>query len=111
MALRQSGRDVVYPRAMATTTTSEPKTLSIPPFAEHDKLGPLGAKTSVLDNESELRRALVAEFLAASNAARAAASAAGKDEHSSHVAVHDYRKALRRARAVLSLVSGSLPKS
>jgi len=96
---------------MATTTTTEPKNLSVPPFAEQDKLGPLGQRTSVLDNEAELRRALVAEFLSASNAARAAASAAGKDDKTPNAAVHDYRKALRRARAVLSLVSCSLPKS
>jgi CHAD domain-containing protein len=93
---------------MATTTTTEgPKTI-IPPFAEQDKLGPLGAKTSVLDNESELRRALVSEFSAASDAAR---EAAAKVDKGPQAAVHDYRKALRRARAVLSLVSDALPKS
>lgn len=79
-----------------------------PPFSEHDKLGRLGAKTSVLDNETELRHALVAEFAAAADAAR---DATGKVDSSLHGAVHDYRKALRRARAVLSLVAGALPKS
>lgn len=94
---------------MATTTTEAPKaTLPVPPFTEHDKLGPLGAKTSVLDNESELRRALVGEFLAAAEAAR---DAAGSVDKSVHTAVHEYRKALRRARAVLSLVADALPKS
>ena len=94
---------------MATTTTEGPKaTLPVPPFAEHDKLGPLGAKTSVLDNESELRRALVGEFLATAEAAR---DAAAKVDKGPQAAVHDYRKALRRARAVLALVADALPKS
>jgi len=79
-----------------------------PPFSEHDKLGRLGAKTSVLDNETELRHALVAEFAATADDAR---DAAGKVDSNLHGAVHDYRKALRRARAVLSLVAGALPKS
>ena len=95
---------------MATTLTTEgPKAnLPVPPFAEHDKLGPLGAKTSVLDNESELRRALVGEFSATADAAR---DAAGKVDRGAQAAVHDYRKALRRSRAVLSLVADALPKS
>ncbi|MFT3696622.1 MAG: CHAD domain-containing protein [Kofleriaceae bacterium] len=79
-----------------------------PHFAEDDKLGPLGAKTSVLENEQELRRALVAEFSATADAAR---EAAGKVDSNLNTAVHDYRKALRRARAVLSLVERALPKS
>src|SRR6185503_17453880 len=91
---------------MATTTTDGPTKIHVPHFAEHDKLGPLGAKTSVIDNASELRRALVGEFSAATDAAR---EAAGQPDL--QTAVHDYRKALRRARAVLSLVAGSLPKS
>ncbi|HEY3808179.1 MAG TPA: CHAD domain-containing protein [Kofleriaceae bacterium] len=90
---------------MATTTT-DASTAHLPQFAEHDKLGPLGAKTSVIDNDGELRRALVAEFSAAADHAR---EAAGTSDLSA--AVHDYRKALRRARAVLSLVSNALPKS
>jgi CHAD domain-containing protein len=91
---------------MATTTTDGPTTIHVPHFAEHDKLGPLGAKTSVIDNDAELRRALVGEF---SNAADAAREAAGKADL--QTAVHDYRKALRRARAVLQLVAHALPKS
>jgi CHAD domain-containing protein len=91
---------------MATTTTDGPTTMHVPPFAEHDKLGPLGAKTSVIDNDAELRRALIGEFSSASDAAR---EAAGKADLAS--AVHDYRKALRKARAVLSLVAAELPKS
>ena len=94
---------------MATTTTTDPKAnLPAPPFSEHDKLGPLGAKMSVLDNESELRRALVGEFLATAEAAR---DAAARVDKGAQAAVHDYRKALRRARAVLTLVSDALPKS
>lgn len=91
---------------MATTTTDGPTKIHVPHFAEHDKLGPLGAKTSVIDNDGELRRALVSEFSAAADAAR---DAAGRSDL--QTAVHDYRKALRRARAVLSLVEGALPKS
>lgn len=75
---------------------------------EHDKLGPIGQKTVVLDNEHELRRALVAEFLSAAQGARDAAGDVDKDADD---AVHDYRKALRRARAVLALVARALPKS
>jgi CHAD domain-containing protein len=92
---------------MATTSVESP-VHTPPPFAEDDKLGPLGTRTSVLDNETELRRSLVAEFAATADAAR---DAAGKVDSSLHGAVHDYRKALRRARAVLSLVAGALPKS
>src|SRR5690348_16664786 len=91
-----------------TTTTTKAPDFAVPPFAEHDKLGPLGAKASVLDNESELRRVLVAEFAATAEAAR---EAAGKVDAGAATAVHDYRKALRRARAVLSLVADALPKS
>jgi CHAD domain-containing protein len=92
---------------MATTSVESPLH-NPPPFTEDDKLGPLGTRTSVLDNETELRRSLVAEFSATADAAR---EAAGKVDSSLHGAVHDYRKALRRARAVLSLVAGALPKS
>jgi CHAD domain-containing protein len=90
---------------MATTTV--PETHSTRPFAEHDKLGPLG-KARALRDDGELRRALVAEFLAAAESARDAAASvdAGAAE-----AVHSYRKALRRARAVLTLVRRALPKS
>ncbi|MEO6772835.1 MAG: CHAD domain-containing protein [Kofleriaceae bacterium] len=77
-------------------------------FTEEDKLGPLGTKASVLDNEHELRRLLVAEFAATAESAREAAGKVGSDLNT---AVHDYRKALRRARAVLALVAGALPKS
>src|ERR1051325_7928641 len=77
-------------------------------IAEHDKIGPLGTRASVLDNELELRRALVRESNATAEAAR---DAAAKVERSASSAVHEYRKALRRARAVLALVADALPKS
>lgn len=89
---------------MATTTT----TPGGEQFAEHDKLGPLGGKQAVLENESELRQMLIAEFAATAAAAR---DAAGQVERGTAGAVHAYRKALRRARAVLALVGKSLPKS
>jgi hypothetical protein len=82
---------------MATTTDG--KTVeSAPLYAEEDKLGPLGSKRSVIDDDAELRRVLVAEFQTAADDARAAA--AGVDRNIT-TAVHEYRKALRRARAVL----------
>lgn len=80
----------------------------VPPFAEHDKLGPLGGKRSLIEDESELRRTLVAEFQAAADAAR---DAAGSVDRGVTGAVHEYRKALRRARAVLALVARALPKA
>ena len=89
-------------------TTSEPTKLETLPFTEHDKLGPLGGRAAVLDNETELRRVLVREFLTCADAAR---DAAGNVDAGAASAVHAYRKALRRARAVLALVAGALPKS
>jgi CHAD domain-containing protein len=77
-------------------------------YAESDKLGPLGGKRSLFDDEVELRRTLVGEFQAAADAAREAAGAVDKNSAS---AVHEYRKALRRARAVLALVANALPRS
>jgi CHAD domain-containing protein len=63
--------------------------------------------TSFLDNGNELRRSLFLEFrLAAEDVRKAAADA----DTSLGRAVHDYRKALRRARAVLRLLARELPK-
>ncbi|HSD87741.1 MAG TPA: CHAD domain-containing protein [Kofleriaceae bacterium] len=95
---------------MATTTTNADgsKADVVPPFAEHDKLGPLGGKRSLIDDEAELRRVLVAEFQAAADAAR---EAAGTVDRGAAKAVHAYRKALRRARAVLTLLGDALAKS
>jgi len=97
----------MVPADMATTTSGNAPSITPPPISEDDKLGPLGAKATVLENESELRRALIAEFQAAAQAARDAAASA---DHDVEDAVHEYRKALRRARAVLSLVAKELPR-
>lgn len=94
---------------MATTISTEGAKVEMGmPYAESDKLGPLGGKRSIFDDEVELRRTLVAEFQAAADAAREAASSVDK---SPPTAVHEYRKALRRARAVLALVTHALPRS
>jgi CHAD domain-containing protein len=96
---------------MATTTKTEGQDgakVEAVRYAESDKLGPLGAKRSLIDDEVELRRTLVAEFQATADAARDAAAAVDKDPAS---AVHEYRKALRRARAVLALVAHAMPRS
>jgi CHAD domain-containing protein len=78
------------------------------PYAEADKLGPLGTKTAVLLDPKALRAALIAEFTAAADAARDAAALA---DRGTATAVHDSRKALRRARAALSLFADALPNS
>jgi CHAD domain-containing protein len=99
----------MVPPDMATTTSGNPSsTPALPSIAEHDKLGPLGSKTTVLESDSELRRALIAEFQSAAQAAR---EASANVDHDVEEAVHDYRKALRRARAVLTLVAKALPRS
>ena len=77
-------------------------------FHEDDKLGPIGGKTAVLENDTELRVLLIHEFREATEAARVAAS---KTEAGTTAAVHEARKALRRARAVLELIADALPKS
>jgi CHAD domain-containing protein len=77
------------------------------PYPEHDKLGPLGIKTSVIHDAAALRDVLVRAFEAAAQDARDAASAA---DHGAAAAVHQSRKALRRARAVLGLAGAALPK-
>lgn len=101
---------------MATRTTSNNDTRTATPaqpveastYAESDKLGPLGSKRSIIDDEAELRRTMVAEFLAAADTARAAAASVDRN---SATAVHEYRKALRHARGVLALVAHALPRS
>ena len=86
------------------STTSKPAL----PYPEHDKLGPLGIKTSAIHDPAALRNALVRAFEAAAQEAR---DAVGAVEKGAAAAVHDSRKALRRARAILGLVAGALPKS
>ena len=90
---------------MATTTGSR----SALPYPEHDKLGPLGARTSAIHDPAALRNALVRAFEAAAQDAREAVAAI--DKGSAAAAVHASRNALRRARAVLDLAGGALPKS
>jgi CHAD domain-containing protein len=77
-------------------------------YAEEDKLGPLGIRTAALHDPIDLRARLLREFDHAVAAAKAAAALA---DQGSTTAVHEARKALRRARAVLSMVAGALPKS
>lgn len=77
-------------------------------YPEHDKLGRLGERASVLTGGGDLRAAIVGEFRDAVAKARAAAADA---KTNSAQAVHEYRKALRRARAVLALVDEVLPRS
>ncbi len=85
-----------------STTDASPQ-----PYSEDDKLGPLGSRASALRDPLELRAKLIGEFNAAVQAAREAA--ANIDDNSAQ-AVHESRKALRRARAVLSMVESALPK-
>src|SRR5437660_1577774 len=59
-----------------------------------------------MDQQIELRSAVGEELLAAAEAARDAVLDVDDDQEA---AVHAFRKALRRARAVLSLVSPALP--
>jgi len=95
------------PLAMATTTSTEVKTETLP-YSETDKLGPLGTKISALYDPAELRKALLREF---GSAVQIAKDAVGAVDQGATTAVHAARKGLRRARAVLELVSGALPKS
>lgn len=90
---------------MATTTSGDSETMS---YAEADKLGPLGTKLSVLHDPAGLRKALLREF---GSAVQVAKDAVGAVDQGATAAVHAARKGLRRARAVLELVSGALPKS
>jgi CHAD domain-containing protein len=87
---------------------TEPVNEGVTAYPEHDKLGRLGTRASVLDGGGDLRAAIVGEFRDAVAKARAAA---GDVRTSATQAVHEYRKALRRARAVLSLVDDALPRS
>lgn len=78
------------------------------PYPEQDKLGPLGIKTSAINDAAALRNALVRAFEEAAQEARDAVAAV---DQGAPAAVHESRKALRRARAVLGLIAGALPKS
>lgn len=77
-------------------------------YREHDKLGPLGTHRDVLGRPVELRAVLVREFHDAIQAARLAVTSI---DGNAPAAVHSSRKGLRRARAVLAMLSAALPKS
>src|SRR5262245_51753142 len=94
---------------MATTTTAGTTHAPKPEgYQEDDKLGPFGVRASALNDPVELRAHLLAEFGKAVAAAKDAVAAV---DQGTKIAVHDARKALRRARAVLSMAAGALPKS
>jgi len=93
---------------MAMTTTPGDVKVEAMPYREDDKLGPLGTKLSALYDPVDLRKTLLREFHAAVQDAKDAAGAVDAD---SAKAVHSARKALRRARGVLAMVAGALPKS
>jgi CHAD domain-containing protein len=88
--------------AMSTDPTKD-----VTAYPEHDKLGPLGTRASLLEGGGDLRAAIVAEFREGVDKARSAATEVRTD---AATAVHDYRKGLRRARAVLALVEAALPR-
>ncbi len=89
------------------STTTEPDEANLP-YSEHDKLGPLGSKGSALHDPVELRARLIGEFVSAVHSARDAAQTV---DNGAATAVHESRKALRRARAVLVMIASALPKS
>ena len=97
----------VPPMTTTTTTNGDGKADAMP-YHEEDKLGPLGTKISALFDPVDLRKALLREF---HSAVQDAKDAAATVDESSAKAVHDSRKALRRARAVLKMIAGALPKS
>jgi CHAD domain-containing protein len=88
---------------MSTTTAPKPAF----PSPVQDELGPLGIKASAVHDAVALRNVLVRSFEAAAQDARDAVAAVDKG---APTAVHDSRKALRRARAILGLVGAALPK-
>ncbi|MEZ4366417.1 MAG: CHAD domain-containing protein [Kofleriaceae bacterium] len=91
----------------ADAPATEPPAVVPAPHPEPDKLGPLG-RSSLLDEGADLRGILVGEFAAAVGRAHDAAATLEADPHH---AVHTYRRALRRARGVLGLVAGELPRA
>jgi CHAD domain-containing protein len=89
---------------MNTIPTSDLVTDDTSP--EHDEIGPL----TVAHDHSGVRLRLLREFRASLDAARTARMAAADSSADFASAVHDYRKALRRARALVDLVAAQLPK-
>jgi CHAD domain-containing protein len=99
---------MVSPEMATPTSIPEAARTERAAYAEEDKLGPLGVRASALHDPLGLRARLLAEF---EHAVAAAKTAAARVDQSSTAAVHESRKALRRARAVLSMTAGALPKS
>lgn len=93
---------------MATTDAPHASETGTGEERERDQQGATRAHASVLRDPVELRHKLLGVFQAAVHDARESVQAVDVDATG---AVHDARKALRRARAVLSLMSGALPKS
>jgi CHAD domain-containing protein len=93
---------------MSTSDSPKIQASAALPYSEHDKLGPFGGKGSALHDPIELRARLIGEFASAVHSARDAAQSI---DQGSAVAVHESRKALRRARGVLVMIGGALPKS
>jgi len=82
--------------------------MSNEPYPEQDKLGPLGV--GIADGKhfgptADLRGSIITAFRAAIEDADTAAQIASIDE-----AIHEVRKALRRARAIKALVGATLPR-
>jgi CHAD domain-containing protein len=73
--------------------------------ADDEKLGPIGPLPSVWEHEA--RGIIIAAFRAATEDVAAAARLSATDLHTS---VHEFRKALRRACALLALVRPALRK-
>jgi CHAD domain-containing protein len=86
------------------TEPARPEPIADP---EEDQLGPLGRRASGL-HPIDLRAWLLGEF---EHAVIAASAAAALADGGSTNAVHESRKALRRARAVLAMIAGALPRS
>ena len=89
---------------MVSSSESDPSGVLLEP-ATGDSDRAVGL--SFLDDGAQVRRALVAKLVAAGTSARDAAEAVDRNVSD---AVHGFRKAVRRARAVFTLVAGALPR-
>src|SRR5205809_111707 len=76
-------------------------------MATTSEVAPVSSPPLPLFDAFELRRVIVVELRAAAQAARDTLGLVARDPDA---AVHNFRKALRRARAVLALVRGALPR-
>jgi len=92
---------------MATSIEAEPPGSSVQPATGGSERAGAGG-LSILDDGAQLRRVLVAKLVAAGTSARDAAEAVDRGVSD---AVHDFRKAVRRARAVFTLVADALPRN